>query len=571
VQKALSRGRTLGVPIEWVVLGSAMALSVALILCEGRGTTLFADDIEYFAHLQKSAGEPAVVDFSLRYVLAPFNGHLQAVGKLVYEAMLGLFGSDYLPFRILEALLWSLCVGLFYALVRPLVGVGAALAGSVLLLFLGSSWEAMLWAFDLHELIALAAGLGALLVLRRGGRRADAATCALLLLAVGSIELGLAFAVGIGVGILMRADRWSRIWIVAVPIVLYGAWTLWAHQYEQQQLDLLASVRAIVSIPSSLSVTVGSLTGLIDPSAGVSAMRLGSTFESRLVAVLVAVLVVRRISRGRISDETWVTLTVLLAFWAFITIGVRPPDQTRFVFPQGLLLLLVIAGLFAGKRASIRLTAVLFFFVALALPTNLAVLADGRTSQMTDAIASRSQYAMIELARDHVDPDYSANSDERVRIAADRPFTALTAGEYLPAADRYGGIGYSLAEVRALDERPRLGADATLVGALDLQLRGTEAPADRSACSRIDGSLAAAAQTELAPGGAIVRAVGRRSAALYLTRFSDSPEGVSIGRTRAGWVALEIPTDAASASDPWTLLSTGAIEVCPIAGGGDTG
>jgi hypothetical protein len=563
VLATLRRGRRFGVSTEVIVLAIGMALSIALILWQGRGTTLFADDYEYWAHLLKSGGDLETPDFGLNYAFAPFNGHLQVVGKVIYEAMFAVFGSDYLALRVLEAALWALCVGLFFALASPLIGAGVALAGSVLLLFLGSGWEAMLWAFDLHTLVALAAGLAALLVLRRGGKWSDPIACALLLLAVGSIELGLAFVAGIGVGILLRPDRWRRIWVAAVPIVAYVIWTAWASQFEQQSLDLVAMVRAIVSIPSSLSVTVASLTGLVDPNGPLGPEKLGSTFEARLIAVLLAVVVVRRLARGSVNPETWVTLTVLLAFWAFVAIGVRPTDQSRYVFPEALLLLLVLATMFAGARVSRGWLAVVWVFVALALPTNLAFLADGREAQVEDAIASRSEYAMFELARANADPDYLATNDGRVAEAWEVPFTSLTASQYLSAADRYGGIGYSLAEVEELDPQPRLGADATLVGVLGLKLVGAAGPSDRSDCAQATGTSATPDHVEVPVGGALVRATGPRSAALALERFSGSPDGVPIGRTRGDWRLLEIPPDSATQTHPWTLIASGSVEVCP--------
>lgn len=151
----------------WLVLGVAMFAAIVLILWMGRGNTLYADDAEYYAHMVRTVRTPDVVDFGSQYVLAPFNGHWQSVGKLIYEGMFRVFGVDYFVFRLLEAFLWAACVGVFFLLARPHVGPGVALAGSVLLLFLGTGWEAMLWAFDMHTLIALLCGLSAIAVLRR--------------------------------------------------------------------------------------------------------------------------------------------------------------------------------------------------------------------------------------------------------------------------------------------------------------------------------------------------------------------------------------------------------------------
>jgi hypothetical protein len=555
----------------WAALAIAMAGAVALILWMGRDTTLYADDVEYFAHMLRTGRTPEIVDFSARYVLAPFNGHLQAVGKLIYEAWLQIFGPNYFVLRVFEALMWAGCVGLFFVLARTLVGPGISLAASVLLLFLGAGWEVMLWAFDLHTLIALLCGLGALVVLRRDGWRADSIACVLLVVAVASIELGLAFVVGVGVGILLRDDRWRRIWIVAVPIALYLIWSAWAHQFGQEPLDWLAVVRAIISIPTSLSATVGSLFGLIDPGGSGQANKVGSIFAARLVAVLVAVLVVRRIGRGRVSDEAWVLMATLLTFWAFVALGVRPADQSRYVFPSSVLLLLVGAGLLAGVRFSPGRVAIAWVFVVLAMPTNLIKLADGRDNQIVDARATKSEYTALDLAGTRADPEYAPFQDLGVTKLSDFPFNGLTSSQYLPAAARFGSLGYSLDELAGEPQRTRLGTDASLVGAFDLRLSRGSRSAAEGPCRRLSGSRESPAALPISTGATLVRATGSESALIGLTRFSDEDLGVPIGRAHAHWSILEIPADAGTDAYPWTLHAAGTITACQAATQEDAG
>ena len=142
-----------------------------------------------------------------------------------------------------------LCVALVFELVRRRVGAIAALAAAVLLLFLGAAWEVMIWPFDLHTAYACAAGLAALLVLERGGRGADPIVCALLVVSVATIEVGLAFVAAVAVLILWDATRLRRAWVFLVPAALYLAWSLWATRFDQG--DTLVS--NLLSDPGALA------------------------------------------------------------------------------------------------------------------------------------------------------------------------------------------------------------------------------------------------------------------------------------------------------------------------------
>ncbi|MEA2389984.1 MAG: hypothetical protein QOK31_93, partial [Solirubrobacteraceae bacterium] len=77
-----------------VALGLATALSVSLSLWLTRGTTFFLDDVTFFV---TSRG------LDPRVLLAPGNGHLLAVPRLIYAATFAFFGADYFVLRFVEA------------------------------------------------------------------------------------------------------------------------------------------------------------------------------------------------------------------------------------------------------------------------------------------------------------------------------------------------------------------------------------------------------------------------------------------------------------------------------------
>ena len=77
---------------------------------------------------------------------------------------------------------------------------------------------------------ASVAGLAAFLALDQRSRRGDVLACILLIAAILSFSVGVAFAIGAGAWIL--AERGGRrIWVAVLPLVLYGAWWLWALKF----------------------------------------------------------------------------------------------------------------------------------------------------------------------------------------------------------------------------------------------------------------------------------------------------------------------------------------------------
>ena len=67
-------------------------------------------------------------------------------------------------------------------------------------------------------------------MLERGDRRGDWLACALLTVGVTFSSLGLPFIVAACVDVALRGERLRRLYIVAVPALLYAAWWVgWGH------------------------------------------------------------------------------------------------------------------------------------------------------------------------------------------------------------------------------------------------------------------------------------------------------------------------------------------------------
>jgi hypothetical protein len=544
------------------LLAIAAAASALLVLRLGKDLALNGAEVFYFAHFVIRDGVVTQLH-GVEYFFAPHNGHLVLGGRLVFESLFQLAGTDYLVFRLAEVVGILVSVALFFVLARRCAGPAIALAFCVSLLFLGYANETFLWPFNLHTVYALALGLGALLALERDNRRGDLVACLLLTLSVLTLEVGLAFAVGVAVSVLLRDDRVRRLWIFAVPIALYAAWWLWSRRFGQMETELANLHLVPQAVLEGLASVAGSLTGLNPSGSGAPPGETAVTTAGVIVAAVAGLALLWRFRRGGVPATLWVSLAIVLTYWAQIAMGGRDADSARYVFVAATMVLLVAADALRGVRLPAPAVAAVFVVVALALPANLAKLRDGRDAMLPEADANRAEYAMVDLARERVDPAFVATSDPRVQRAGGAVFVPLAAGPYLEAEDRYGPLGFSLERIRSESPTVRNVADATLVAALGLALRPSSAPANPASCpSVIDASAGDPAFFDLPAGGALLGARGG-GVEVGLSRFSAGVYQAPVGRLRTGsWATLKIPPD--SAPDPWLAVVSGPVYVCPL-------
>lgn len=548
-----------------ILLLAAMLVSATWLMLAGDGLTFVNDDIFYYAQFLVHGGGDIRPSHGLEYFLAPSNGHLQVLGKLIYRGIFEVFGANYAVFRAFDVAGVMACVGLFFALARRRVGPLVALVPCLSLLFLGYAWESFLWAFDLHTIYALALGLGAIVALQRGDRRGDVLACILLILSIAMIELGLAFAVGIAIAVILRPDRRRRAWIFLVPVALYGGWWLWAQHFDQPSIEL-ANVKLIpLTVSNAVAAIAGSVFGLNPTGAGVFQPTTGITAWGSALGALAVVALAWRVSRGGVPRTLWVFLGVAVAYWILIALGGRAADSSRYIFVGTLLVFLVAADALAGARLPAVAVFVALGVVAFAIPPNVAKLYDGRGPQLHDATTSRVEYAMLDLVRGPIPPEYAPGKDERVTDLGGGVFTPLEAGDYLEAADRFGHLGMPLGELREQSLERREIADASLIGALGLKLRPAEAPTDPASCpSSLDGRPGNGVFFDSPPGGALLGSRAGRPIHLSLGRFADGGPGVKLGTLPPHrWATLALPAD--SAPDRWWVVVDGPTYVCPLA------
>lgn len=554
--------------LAWLILGAAMCVSATWMMIAGDGLSFTNDDLFYYAQYVVHGGGDFRTPGGVEYFLAPSNGHLQVPGKLLYRGIFETFGANYAVFRAFDVAGVMVCVGLFFELARRRVGPLVALVPCVSLLFLGYAWESFLWAFDLHTIYALALGLGAVLALQRDDRRGDILACVLLVLSIAMIELGLAFAVGIAIAVLLRPDRWRRAWIFLVPTVLYAAWWLWAQHFDQPAIEL-ANVKLIpLTVANALAAITGSVFGLNPTGEGVFEPLTGVTGWGSAIAALAVVALVWRISRGGVPRTLWIFLAVAVSYWILIALGGRAPDSSRYIFVGALLVFLVAADALAGARLPTPAVLAALAVVAFAIPPNVAKLYDGRGPQLNDATNSRIEYAMLDLVEGPIPPEYAPGKDKRVTDLGGVVFTPMPAGDYLEAAQRFGHLGMPLDELRDQSQQRREIADASLVGALGLRLDRAEAPSQPADCpSSLDGRPGKGVFFFPPQAGLLLGSRARRPIEVAVGRFGKGGPGVRLGKLDpAAWATLTLPPD--SAPDRWFVVLDGPAYVCPLSAAG---
>jgi hypothetical protein len=548
--------------IAWAVLGVAMAISATWLMVAARNTSFMGDDVYYYARYIAHGYTPEISG-GAEFFLAPHNSHFQLGGKLLYRLLFDVFGAKYWVFRAADVVGVLAAVGLFFVLVSRRIGPVLALAPSILLLFLGYAWEPLIWAFDMHTVFALVFGLAAVLALERGDRRGDVLACTLLVLSISMIELGLAFAVGVAVSVLLRPDRARRAWIFLIPLLLYAIWWIWARKFHQPGVTLLNIHLIPIDLTNALAAITGSVFGLNPTGVGVAPQVTTITASGTFLAGLAVVGLALRIHRGKVPSTLWIFLAVAIVYWLTIALGGRPPDSSRYIFAGTVMVLLVAADAVAERRFSGLAIAGAFVVVALAIPPNIAKFYDGRRIQLNDAEASRTEYAMLELAgRNRVEPDYTPGSDPAVTALGGGVYTPLPAGDYFHAADDFGPLSYSLDRIREEPLLFRIVADATLVDALRLGLHSSAAAPDPSRCLDVtDAKPEDPAYFPLPAAGVLIGSKSQSPVEVKVSRFAKDSGGFGIGQLEPGaWSTLKAPPDAAP--DPWRVLVGGPVYVC---------
>jgi hypothetical protein len=142
-----------------VLAAAAMVASGVLLLHWLSRLTFWRDEWDFLLHRRS---------WSIGTFLDPFVEHLLAASILIYKVGVTTLGMDSArPFQVVSVLLFLLSVALLFVYARRRVDEWVALAMILPILFLGPSWDDLLFPFQMALFGSIACGIGALLALER--------------------------------------------------------------------------------------------------------------------------------------------------------------------------------------------------------------------------------------------------------------------------------------------------------------------------------------------------------------------------------------------------------------------
>lgn len=527
----------------YAALALVLLGSIVVVMHAGRDTTFFYDDWAWVTERR---------DWNFHVLLRDHNGHLSVVPLFVYKLLLEVFGLEYGVFRAVLAGLNALNGLLLFAFARGRVGTWPALGLVAALLFMGPAHEDLVWAFQIGYQLSTAAGLGVLLALGRDTRRWDAVACVLLLVALGSSSIGLPIVASAAIAVLWRGDRLARLWIVALPAALYGAWYL-RYGVSEARLENVLDVPSWIA--EAAAGAAGAMTGL------------GADYGPVLVVIL-AFFVGRALVIAERPPVRLVALAAVpLLFWAATALTRAhqkvDPDDSRYLYPGALMLALLAAEVAAGRVRSARAAALVTAVLMVGALGNVDDLEKGGDGLRSLASGVRASLTALELRG----PESVKPLDQPDPIQSQ-----IRAGPYFAAVERYGrSPAYSPAEIPGLPNGDRENIDAALarlgaIGAVPGGGPATGKPAPEvvettAARTTVQGSCVAVAPTGLEAeiavaipaDGRVAIVAGAQKVELRVGRFADRlPQQAVLGEVAArSTTALETKPDRASA--PWRL------------------
>lgn len=557
-----------------VAFAAAALVSIAYVLWLGRGQTLILDEWSYLLHAR---------EWSPRILLEPHNAHLILFPTLFLKLMYGVFGiSSHLPYQLLAVLLNVLIAALLYVFARRSVGPLAALLPAILILFYGAGWDAFVTGYQLPNLFSIAAGLLALLFVRREDLRGDVLTCLALFVSLASVSAGIAFAAGIAVALLLRGREAAirRAWVFLIPAIPYAVWFLWARRFHEAEVTV-SNVGALGSgIFDQLAAIVSGITGLgaAPGSTDLTAPAGARPSWGPTLVVLALGGVALALRHRRPSRSFLVALAVLLVYLATVALGLgenRPPDASRYVYMGTVLTLLVLIEAVRGMRPNrvwaIGLTTALFF----SLLANGALMGAGSRVVRLESATNRTQLEALEIGQGDIPDDLVVEGGGLTTLS--NPDMLFDAGTYFDVVKSHGSPAYTEAELEGAPEQAREAADQLLARALPISVRPGFRPSGDGAITVVEGEYqprpggcvtiasgrgaGARVVVEVPSGGLSYRVAGTERPDLKLRRFGEGFAAVL--DLPAGSARVAIPTDRSDR--PWQaeLTATSKLDLCP--------
>ena len=543
-----------------------MAASAVAILVLGRDLTFWSDELDWLTFAD---------DFAPAHLLTPHNSHLIATTRILYEGLPRIFGTDYLPFRILGIVSLQACAVLVFVLVRNRLGAAVAVLPAVVLLFFGSAQDMFISPLGIPFTLSIGLGLGAFVAVERRSFGGDVLAMVLVILSMLSHTFGTIVAIGLLVHYGVDRRRRRELWVPLVPLALWVAWWFWARQFDQGITEASNLIGTPLFLVEAAGAALQGMVG-IPPGSDVGSV---VKFIFDLAAVAGAALVAVRLATGRGTAWAWAYVATLLAFWAGIGLAEgdgREPDTPRYLFFGAIMIVLLAAELFRDRRVSPHTYRWLGLAAAVCLAGNLSLLLRIAPDYARDATDVRTQLGALRASGGPFIPNlrvadlgYPASD----QIIAMEPAIA----EF---EDTVGPLSFSAGEIAEQTADTRRGGDFVLIRGLGITSVAVPAKSrlDTDVCIVRRPGPDGYTNFELQPGlNAIdlTRDTGAAGSELDLGRFADVAE-VPVGELSEGRkTLLLLPEDGIER--PWLARVTGPVRVCTIeatasaADGGDGG
>jgi hypothetical protein len=535
-----------------VLLGAAVAASFVLLLGMDSHLTFIADDWELL--VKRQGWSPGVV-------LDPFHENIVLAPAIVYKLMVGVFGmGSATPFYVLSLSLFLTSAVLLFLYARRRIGDWPALIVTILVLYLGAAFEDLLWAFQVGYFGSVVAGVGMLLALDRESEKGDRLAAGLLAVSLAFSSLGLPFAAGALVEVMLgRRPIGRRLYMPLLPLSLFALWWIgWGHTAEShvslhnvQHLLSYAFNAAAAGIVSVFGLATGDGT---DPSQP-------HLIWGRIALVVLLAAIGMRIYReGRLPRGLAVVLAIGLAFWVLAGLNhnsERPPASSRYQYPSAVFLLLIVAETARGLRAPKLAIVGAAALAGLAISGGLNLMHREYTERWRPVADSlRSNLAAVDIAGPSANPAFPI---------AFAPSPVASAGRYLDTAEAHGTPAFTETQLAGRPEAERMGADLTIARALGLALvtpgRGTKV----IGCETLAASSEGPTGISLLHGGFTFENRTIAPVQVLLSRFA-SELSVSLGSIEPGVrVALDVPVDNSSRAWALGLKGAGAVRLCTTA------
>jgi len=528
------------------LLAGAMAVSAALCLWVARGTIYSGDELAWFN---------LAPDLSLRQALEPGSGHLLLIPRVVYALILNAFGSHYLVFRVLCLAAVYLAVALLFCWSRKKVGDFFALAPCVALLFFGTDPGHLLQGNGFTIMLAVSAGLLALIGLERQSRGGDLIACLALCVGVATYSVALAFLAGAIVAVLAAPDRWRRLWVVVLPLGLYLAWRIWivAAGIQAPRDEVVWS--NLVLLPTwtfdSLSGILNALSGLHYNFGGSGWLPPGAMAGPAL-ALAFLVWIGWRAGRMPARAPFWIAVTVLLALFASQVVVwapvIREPGTSRYLYPGAVAALLVLVASVRGLNYGRPALLAVWLVALTATGTGVALIRDSGAALRDRAVEVRGDITAVGLLEQATGARPGPGAQPVGSVLLD-----FDAANVLPAERQFGRLGYAPDQIASAPPTARARMDKVLLAVTMPYLKPL--PGQPKKCLPLLAGPAGGESPPTAevPGGTTVL-FSEGGGKVSIRRFGDDFT-TSVGELSPGRAAsLVLPVD--DNPTPWQITST---------------